>query len=466
MTAAARAGGPGADGHDSTGGPLRYHPHTDEDVREMLEAAGATSLSDLFRSIPEPLRLARPLAVPPAADEISLLAELGRLAAKNAVEHPPFLGAGAYPHHVPPAVDQLLLRGEFFTAYTPYQPEVSQGTLQALFEWQTMVCLLTGLEVANASMYDGASATAEAALMATRLTGRKKIVVSAAVHPEYRKVLATYLASTHDEIATVPFGDDGRTDLAALRKAVGPDTAAVIVGWPNFLGVVDALPEAAAIARGAGAITISVTAEAVALGLLQAPGALGADVAVGTLQSFGNGVAFGGPAPGFFAAKEAHLRQMPGRLCGATVDKQGRRGFVLTLSTREQHIRRERATSNICTNSGLTALAATIHLALLGRKGLHELAQVNYARGRLLRAAMEREGLRLAFSGPTFNEMAFEVGDAEAVVARLAKRGIAAGAPLARWFPDHPRARTALLSAATELHTPELIDAFARAVKG
>jgi glycine dehydrogenase subunit 1 len=444
---------------------MRYHPHTDEDVREMLEAAGAKSLDDLFRSIPEKLRLSRPLAVPPALDEVSLFSEFRRLAARNATEHPPFIGAGAYPHHVPPAVDQLLLRGEFFTAYTPYQPEVSQGTLQALFEWQTMVCLLTGLDVANASMYDGASATAEAALMATRLTGRKKIVVSAAVHPEHRKVLATYLASTHDEIATVPYGEDGRTDLAALERAVGADTAAVIVGWPNFFGVVEELPRISALARKAGALCISVTAEAVALGMLKGPGELGADVAVGSLQSFGNGVSFGGPAPGFFAAREAHVRQMPGRLCGATLDKHGRRGFVLTLSTREQHIRRERATSNICTNSGLTALAATIHLALLGRKGLAELAAVNYARGRLLRTAMERAGFRRRFSGPTFNEAAFDVGDAEAVIAALARRGLAAGVPLARWYPDDPRAKGALLCVATELHDPELIEAFARAVK-
>jgi glycine dehydrogenase subunit 1 len=447
------------------GDPLRYHPHTEDDVREMLEAAGAKSLADLFRSIPEPLRLGRPLAVPPPLDEVSLFSEFRRLAARNDTAHPPFVGAGAYPHHVPPAVDQLLLRGEFFTAYTPYQPEVSQGTLQALFEWQTFVCLLTGLEVANASMYDGASATAEAALMATRLTGRKKLVVSAAVHPEYRKVLATYLASTGDEIVTVPFGDDGRTDLGALGRAVDGGTAAVIVGYPNFLGVVDALPEAAAIARKAGALCVAATSEAVALGLLKGPGELGADLAVGTMQSFGNGVGFGGPAPGFFAAREAHLRQMPGRLCGATVDKHGRRGFVLTLSTREQHIRRERATSNICTNSGLTALAATIHLALLGRKGLAELARVNYARGRLLREAMGRQGFRAAFGGPSFNEAAFDVGDAEAVVSALAKRGIAAGVPLARWYPDDARARGALLSCATELHTPELIELFARSVK-
>jgi glycine dehydrogenase subunit 1 len=363
-------------------------------------------------------------------------------------------------------VDQLLLRGEFFTAYTPYQPEIAQGTLQALFEWQTFVTLLTGLEVSNASMYDGATATAEAVLLATRATSRDKIVVSAAVHPEYRKVLATYLASTGDEIVTVPYGADGRTDLAALEAAVDDRTAAVVVGYPNFFGVVDALPEAAAIARRGGALAVAVTAEAVSLGLLQAPGALGADVAVGTMQSFGNGLNFGGPAPGFLAIREGLLRQMPGRVAGATVDRTGRRGFVLTLSTREQHIRREKATSNICTNAGLAALAATIHLSLLGKGGLAHLARLNHARGRQLREAMRRAGFGPRFSGPTFNEAAFDVGDAEAVVERLSRAGIAAGVPLSRWYPDDPRMKGSLLSVATEVHTPELIELFAQAVKG
>jgi glycine dehydrogenase subunit 1 len=443
---------------------LRYHPHTPEDVRAMLDVIGTKSVSDLFRSIPAPLRLQRPLQVPPALDEIALFGELGRMASRNVVSHPPFVGAGSYPHHVPPTVDQLLLRGEFFTAYTPYQPEIAQGTLQALFEWQTFVCLLTGLDVSNGSLYDGATATAEAALMATRVTDRSKVVVSAAVHPAYRDTLATYLASTGDEIVTVPFGIDGRTDLAALARAAG-GAAAVIIGWPNALGVIDALPEAAAIAKQAGALTVAVTAEAVSLGLLQAPGALGADVAVGSFQSFGNPMGFGGPVPGFFAIREKFLRQMPGRVCGATVDKLGRRGFVLTLSTREQHIRREKATSNICTNAGLCALGATMHLALLGKKGLADLARLNHERARLLRDALGRAGIKPVFDGPVFNEQAFDVGDAEAVVTRLAKRGLAAGLPLARWFPDHPRARGALLCVATELHTPELIELFAQAVK-
>jgi len=445
---------------------LRYHPHTPGDVRQMLDVCGVSSISDLFRSIPEKLRLPRGLDVPAAVDEVSLLAEFQRLAARNRTEHPPFVGAGAYAHHVPPAVDQLLLRGEFFTAYTPYQPEIAQGTLQALFEWQTFVTLLTGLEISNASMYDGASATAEAVLLATRSTGRSRVVVSAALHPEYRKVLATYLASTGDEIVTVPYGEDGRTDLAALSATVDDRTAAVVIGYPNFFGVVDALPEAAAIAHKAGALAVSATSEAVSLGLLQAPGALGADVAVGTLQSFGNGLSFGGPAPGFLAIREGLLRQMPGRVAGATIDRQGRRGFVLTLSTREQHIRREKATSNICTNAGLAALAATIHLSLLGKSGLAHLARLNHARGRQLRDAMKRAGFGQRFSGPTFNEAAFEVGDATAVVERLAHKGIAAGVPLSRWYPDDPRMKGALLSVATELHTPELIELFAQSVRG
>jgi glycine dehydrogenase subunit 1 len=302
--------------------------------------------------------------------------------------------------------------------------------------------------------------------MATRLTGRKQIVVSAALHPEYRKVLATYLRSTHDEIAVVPFGADGRTDLAALGKAIGKSTACVIVGWPNFLGVVEPLPEIAKLAKAAGALTVTATAEAVALGMLQSPGALGADVAVGSFQSFGNPMSFGGPAPGFFATREGNVRQMPGRICGATEDKHGRRGFVLTLSTREQHIRREKATSNICTNSGLCALAATMHLSLLGKAGLSHLAKLNHARARMLREAMDRAGCPAVFSGPFFNEQVFDVGDAEAVVAKLAKRGVLAGAPLGRWYPDHPRAKGALLCVATELHSEELIQLFAKSVRG
>lgn len=430
----------------------------------MLAATGVETIDDLFRSIPTELRLKGPLAVPPPVDEISLFAEMRRLAARNQTEHPPFLGAGAHPHHIPPAVDQLLLRGEFFTAYTPYQPEVSQGTLQALFEWQTFVSLLTGLDVANGSMYDGATSTAEAALMASRLGRKDKLVVSAAVHPEYRRVLRTYLAASHGEIVTVPYDSTGGTDLSALAGAIDDRTAAVILGYPNFFGVLDAVARASELAHAAGALSLTVTTEAVALGMVKGPGLLGADVATGTFQSFGNSLAFGGPAPGFFATRESNLRQMPGRVCGETVDANGRRGFVLTLSTREQHIRREKATSNICTNSGLCALASTIHLALLGRSGLAQLARLNHQRARMLAEAMAAAGFRRHFTGPTFNEMVFDVGDAEEVVSRLARRGIAAGAPLIRWYQDDPGMKGALLCTATELHTPELIRLFARSV--
>ena len=361
---------------------------------------------------------------------MSLLSEFQRLAARNRTEHPPFVGAGAYAHHVPPVVDQLLLRGEFFTAYTPYQPEIAQGTLQALFEWQTFVTLLTGLEISNASMYDGASATAEAVLLATRTTSRDKVVVSAALHPEYRKVLATYLASTGDEIVTVPLRRRRPHRSGRPRRGGGrPDGR----GGRRLPQLLRRDRRAARGRRHREArrrrSRVSVTSEAVSLGLLQAPGALGADVAVGTLQSFGNGLNFGGPAPGFLAIREGLVRQMPGRVAGATVDRNGRRGFVLTLSTREQHIRREKATSNICTNAGLAALAATIHLSLLGKSGLAHLARLNHARGRQLRDAMKQAGFGLRFSGPTFNEAAFEVGDADAVVERLARKGIAAGRP-------------------------------------
>ena len=446
---------------------MRYLPLTETDRRAMLQAIGVPSIDSLYRDVPAAVRLKAPVELPHHLGELEVEREFQAYAAANlgTSSVPAFLGAGAYRHHIPASVDHLIQRGEFLTSYTPYQPEVSQGTLQYLFEFQTQVALITGMEVANASMYDGASATAEAALMAVRLTGRRKVIVSAALHPNYRRVLRTYLASTSNEVVTIPYDLDGRTELEGLGRALDAGTAAVILGYPNFLGVVDRVDEASKLASKVGALSVAVTTEAVSLGLLKGPGELGADVATGTFQSFGNPLNFGGPAPGFFATRDAHIRQMPGRLCGATVDKRGRRGFVLTLSTREQHIRREKATSNICTNAGLCALAATIHLALLGRRGLHDLARLNHARGVALREAMKRAGFGLLFRGPTFNEMAFEVGDGEAVVARLASRGLAAGVPLGRLYPDDPRLKGGLLCAATELHSPELIAMFARAVR-
>lgn len=440
---------------------MRYLPHTPDDVEQMLAAIGAESVDALFTSIPEGDRFNRPLNLPPPVDEAQLLSELEELAAKNH-SAAPFLGAGAYPHHVPPAVDQLLLRSEFYTAYTAYQPEVAQGSLQAIFEYQTFVCLLTGAEVANASMYDGATAAAEAVLMASRLSkSASRVVVARSIHPEYRKVLKAYLAYSGIDIVEVGFGADGRLDEQALRSALEPGAVAVLVGYPNFFGVVEDLPAVAASAHAAGALLITTTLESVALGLLKAPAEQGADICVGEMQSFGNTLNFGGPGLGFFATREEYLRQMPGRLCGATVDKNGRRGFVLTLSTREQHIRRERATSNICTNNALNALAATIHLSFLGREGLRSLALLNYRRTRYLRERLAERGLSVAFTGPVFNEFVVRVPDTDAAFERAQTRGIIAGL---RVGADYPELADGLLLCATELHSRGRIDALVDAL--
>ncbi len=399
------------------------------------------------------------LDVPPALDERAVLAHLEALASRNA-SAPPFLGAGADPHSVPVAVDQLLLRGEFYTAYTPYQPEISQGTLQAIFEFQSYVCLLTGLDVANASMYDGATAAAEAALLAVRSRSDRKVVaVSRALPPAYRQVIRTYLEPAGVELREVPFGKDGRTDLEAARRAC-EGAAGLIAGYPNFFGVIEPLKELCAIAHDAGALAISATAEALAFGLLAAPGELGADVAVGSLQSFGNPVSFGGPGLGFFAAREAVLRQLPGRLIGQTTDRKGRRGFVLTLATREQHIKRERATSNICSNHGLNALAATIHLSLLGKSGLRELALLNYQRARYAREQLAKAGLTALFAGATFNEFAL-AGDPAKQQEKLAAAKIDGGYALGRDYPE----LSGLLLCVTELHGKEDIDRLVAALR-
>jgi len=439
---------------------MRYHPHSTEEIAQMLEAIGVSSLDALFDSIPRELQLGRPLGVPAALDERSLLDHLEALAGKNSAT-PPFLGAGAYPHHVPPAVDQLLLRSELYTAYTPYQPEISQGTLQAIFEYQTFVCLLTGRDVANASMYDGATAAAEAALLALRVkSDRRAVVVSRALHPSYRQVTRTYLEAAGFEVREVGFTEKGTTDLAAARPAL-EGAAALIHGYPNFFGVIEPLKEAVALSRERDALCISATTESLAFGLVAAPGALGADVAVGEMQSFGNGLNFGGPGLGFFAAREALLRQLPGRLVGATTDRKGRRGFVLTLATREQHIKRERATSNICTNHGLDALAATIHLALLGKTGLHELARLNYQRARYAREQLSAVGLAAAFASPVFNEFVVRA-DPDAVRKKMAAAGLEGGYPLGT---DYPELEGTVLFCVTELHSRETIDRLVAAVR-
>jgi glycine dehydrogenase subunit 1 len=358
---------------------MRYLPHTPEDIAAMLEAIGKASLDDLFQSIPEAARFSGNLALEPSLGEPALMRHMRELSRKNTgAELLSFLGAGMYGHHIPPAVDQLLLRSEFYTSYTPYQPEVAQGTLQAIWEFQTIVSEIYGLPLSNASLYDGASATAEGALMACRLTKRGKVVICHSVHPDYRAVTATYLAG-RDELSCVevPFGSDGAPNLALLSAAIDPDTAAVIVGYPSFVGPLADLRPLAEAVHKQGALLITATSEPYALALAESPGALGADIAVGEGQAIACPPQFGGPGVGLFACRDDRqfLQQMPGRICGETVDSNGERGFVLTLSTREQHIRRERATSNICTNQGLLALSLAIRMSILGKSGFVETAR-------------------------------------------------------------------------------------------
>jgi glycine dehydrogenase subunit 1 len=445
-----------------------YTPHTTGDIAAMLETIGVGSVDDLFAHIPHHLRAGATIDLPAGVTEPELRRQFAALAAANggAAESGVFLGAGAYPHAIPTLVDQILLRSEFATAYTPYQAEVSQGTLQAIFEFQSFVALLLGLEVANASMYDGASAAAEAVLMARRLLpGRRVVWLARATHPSFRAVVATYLRGLGDvELREIPFAADGRTDLGALAAGLGPDALAVVLGYPNVFGVFDDVPGAAALARTAGALVITATTEPLALALARSPGGCGADIAVAEGQSFGLPLSYGGPGLGLFAARERHVRSMPGRIVGETVDGSGRRGFVLTLATREQHIRRERATSNICTNQGLCALAVTVYLSLLGRQGLKALADINYGAAHSVAARLERAGIPRWFSGPFFNEFVVRVPDAEERWERLAREGgPIAGFPVGRWYPE---LADALLLCATEIHTEEQVARLVRALAG
>jgi len=444
---------------------MRFIPHTEEDVRAMLERVGVASVEELFSRIPEPLRLGRALDLPAAASEQECLAELAALSANTAstASHRWFLGAGVYPHFTPSAVDALASRSEFYTSYTPYQPEISQGTLQAIFEWQTMLCGLTGLDVANASMYDGASATAEAALMAMRITRRPRIVLGAGLHPHYRDVLETYVDGPGGKLVASGRGPDGRT--RPLADLVDDETACVILQTPSFLGPVEDVAAAAEAAHARGALLVVTVTEALSLALLKPPGALGADVVCGEAQSFGVPMAFGGPHLGFLAARSNHVRQLPGRLVGETVDARGERGFVLTLSTREQHIRRDRATSNICTNQGLCLLRATIYLSLLGPVGLRRLAGINFAKAEYARARVAATpGLSLPLSAPGFNEMVVGVPDsAAAALDRALEAGIVGGLDLAPYAED---LGPAVLVCVTELARRGDIDALVAALAG
>ncbi len=432
---------------------MRFIPHSPADIEHMLAAVGVDSLDELFRDIPAALRASGAIDLPPGLSEQAVLGRLEALAARNpGAAMLSFLGAGAYPHFVPAIVDNILQRAEFYSAYTPYQPEVSQGTLQAIFEFQTLTAMLFGLEVGNASMYDGASATAEAVLMALRLhPKRPRVVLARTLHPEYRDTVRTYLDGAGDsELLEAPCGADGRVDAAWLAANVDARTAAVVVGYPNVLGIVEDLAAVHAAAVAHGALLVTATAEPLALALLRSPGECGAAIAVGEGQSFGVPLSYGGPGVGLFATRLQHVRSMPGRLVGEAHDDAGRRGYVLTLATREQHIRRERATSNICTNHGLIALATTVYLSLLGKHGLRRLAHLNLARAHRAAARLTAGGRwRLAFAGPFFNEFAVRGRDARGALARAQAAGVLAGVPLGRWYPEFD---DVLLIAVTELH--------------
>lgn len=418
---------------------MRYLPHTDDEIAAMLERIGVGSIDALFEAIPEAYRLKGGIAIPEGLDEQTLMNHLRDLAERNqGARHVSFLGGGAYAHHIPPAVDQLLLRSEFYTAYTPYQAELSQGTLQAIFEFQTLTCELFALDVANASMYDGASATAEAVLMSQRIRRKSKVLLSAGLHPDYRAVVRTYLHGLDGDeaIGELPLAADGRSDLDALESMIDSETAAVVLGYPNFFGCVEDLRRARTICDTHGVHLITATAEPYALAVLEPPGALGVDIAVGEGQALALPPQLGGPGVGLFACRKEHLRQLPGRLVGETVDQAGARGFVLTLSTREQHIRRERATSNICTNHGLVALAMTIRAALLGRSGFEAVGKLCLSRSEYLKAALLATGkVTLPHGAPTFNEFVvrLEEGDAATLLERLASEGVLGGIDLGRF---------------------------------
>ncbi|WP_045926710.1 aminomethyl-transferring glycine dehydrogenase subunit GcvPA [Bacillus siamensis] len=434
----------------------RYLPATEQDKKEMLKAIGAETIDELFADIPEDVRFQKDYQIKQAKSETELTRELTKLAAKNkdAVTYASFLGAGVYDHYQPVIVDHVISRSEFYTAYTPYQPEISQGELQAIFEFQTMICELTGMDIANSSMYDGGTALAEAAMLASGHTKKKKIVISAAVHPESRDVLKTYAKGQYIEVVEVP-AKNGVTDRDALEHAVCDETAAVIVQYPNFFGQIEPLKDIEPLAHK-GNSQLIVSSNPLALGILTPPGAYGADIVVGDAQPFGIPAAFGGPHCGYFAVTKKLMRKVPGRLVGQTEDENGRRGFVLTLQAREQHIRRDKATSNICSNQALNALAASVAMTALGKNGVKDMARQNILKADYARRQAEKAGLHVAFDGPMFNEFAVRLNlPVKEANRRLLKDGIIGGYDLGLAYPE---LNQHMLIAVTELRTKEEID--------
>ncbi len=414
---------------------MRYLPKSPSDRQEMLAEIGVQTIDDLFTSIPAEYRLTRDLDVPRQHAESEIIERFRGYAEANASGYASFLGAGVYKHYKPVIIDSLVQRGEFLTSYTPYQPEISQGTLQAMFEFQTMICELTGMEIANASMYEGSTGAAEAIMMAVRVTGRNAAVIARTVHPEYREVIRTY--ATHQEIplSEVAYASNGRVDMAALAAAITDDTACVLIQSPNFFGTIEDVAALAELAHSKGALLIVSIAEAISLGIVAPPKE--ADIVSLEAQSFGVALSYGGPYCGVIACKEKFLRQMPGRLIGETKDVNGKRGFVLTLSTREQHIRREKATSNICTNQALVALMTTIFLTVYGKQGMRELAEHNLAKADYLRSVLAASGKVLFDGAPRFHEFVLDMSEGVAAVnAGLLERKIIGGLALDEWYPE------------------------------
>lgn len=443
---------------------MRYIPHTPDDIREMLDVIGVKDLSELFSTIPLELQLGRELQLPEPLPECLLSRQMEEISTRNqdSTRVPSFAGAGIYNHYVPAAVGQLLLRSEFYTAYTPYQPEVSQGTLQSIFEYQTMIARMFGMEVANASLYDGSTAVAEAVAMALRIHRgkRPRVLMAESLHPEYRAVANTYLTQPDKTLHTIAMGSDGRLDLAALEEQLGGDVAALIVQSPNFYGLVEDLATLREQTAAHGILLVVVFAEALAYAMLQPPGTYEADIVVGEGQSFGLPVSYGGPLLGIMATRKKFVRALPGRLVGKTTDRNGNDAFVVTLATREQHIRRERATSNICTNEGLCALSAAIYLTLLGNSGLQKLATVNHHTSRYLASRLATlPGVSLPYADtPWFNEFVVQLPLPTAqVIPRMVEAGIVPGVGIDRFYPE---ATHQLLVACTELTSRESIDKY------
>jgi glycine dehydrogenase subunit 1 len=434
---------------------MRYIPNSPSERRSMLEDIGLERIEDLFDQIPEQLKLNQPIGIGHPISEPELLDYFRQLASRNAVDYQSFLGAGAYSHFIPVIIDSLISRAEFFTAYTPYQPELSQGTLQYTFEFQTMICQLTGMEVANASLYDGSTAVAEAVLMAHRVTRRSRIVFADTVHPQYREVVAAYTKNLGFEIDLKSRTASGALDPNNL--GIDRETAAVVVQSPNFFGCVEDLAAIASVAHEAGALLVVAMSEPMSLGVLKSPGACGADIVAGETQSFGIPLSYGGPYCGMFATLEKHVRQMPGRLVGEARDSDGHRGYVLTLSTREQHIRREKATSNICTNQGLFALMATVYLATMGKRGVQEIARQNLQKAHYAASEISKvPGFELKFSAPFFNEFVVKTPrSANQVINRLLDKKIIGGLALQTYYPELD---DSMLVCVTETVNKERID--------